>query len=136
MKTNDTVPVYIAGQVVANATVKEVGDGTATLVVPATLVVMATRTELTVETPKEDGSGTETIITGIDRPSGGAAAESATGSENPSIDTNGTISGDASASTVTAESVTIVTPAAPVEAPGNKPADSVPESKENASNEG
>jgi hypothetical protein len=68
MKAGETVPVTIAGQVVAQATVKELGDGTATLVVPATLVVMATRTELTVETPRT--SEVETIIMGVDRASG------------------------------------------------------------------
>lgn len=65
MKIGDTVPVTIAGQVVANAAVKELSDGTATLVVPATLVVMATRTELTAPTPTQ--SGTETVITGVDQ---------------------------------------------------------------------
>lgn len=65
MKVNDKVDVLIAGQVVAQATVKELGDGTATLVVPATLVVMATRTELTVEAPREQA--VETVITGVDR---------------------------------------------------------------------
>lgn len=75
MKVNDTVPVTIAGQTVANATVRELGDGTATLVVPATLVVMATRTELTVETPQVDPTAAETIITGVDRTSGEPTGE-------------------------------------------------------------
>lgn len=66
MKQGETVPVTIAGQVVAQATVKELGEGTATLVVPATLVVMAVRTELAVEQPVESTS--ETVITGVDRP--------------------------------------------------------------------
>lgn len=66
MRAGETVPVTIAGQVVAQATVKELGDGTATLVVPATLVVMAVRTELAVEQPAESTS--ETVITGVDRP--------------------------------------------------------------------
>ncbi len=46
MKVGDTVPVNIGAHTVAQATVKELGDGTATLIVPATLVVMGTRTEL------------------------------------------------------------------------------------------
>lgn len=66
MKTGDTVPVTVAGQVVAQATIKEMGDGQATLVIPATLVVMATRTELTQETKPEPAK--DTIITGVDRP--------------------------------------------------------------------
>lgn len=53
MKINDTVPVLIAGQVVAQARITGLEDGKATLVVPATQVVMATRTELTVEQPTE-----------------------------------------------------------------------------------
>lgn len=65
MKIGDTVPVTIAGQEVARATVKGMEDGTATLVVPATLVVMATRTELTVDSP--DDEGTEVLVTGVDR---------------------------------------------------------------------
>lgn len=65
MKVGDSIPVTIAGQVVCNATVKEMQDGTATLVVPATLVVMGTRTELTNETREAEGK--EVIITGVDR---------------------------------------------------------------------
>lgn len=56
MKINDTFPVLIAGQVVAQARVTGLEDGKATLVVPATQVVMATRTELTVEQPTEGAS--------------------------------------------------------------------------------
>lgn len=66
MKINDTVPVLIAGQVVAQARITGLEDGKATLVVPATQVVMATRTELTTEQPTEGatvqiiGEGQET----------------------------------------------------------------------------
>lgn len=66
MKVNDKVPVTIGGQVVAQANIKEVGDGQVTLVVPATLVVMATRTELSAPEPVE--VETETIITGVETP--------------------------------------------------------------------
>lgn len=66
MKVGDGVPVTIAGQTVAMATVKELGDGTATLVVPATLVVMGTRTELS-DLPMEE-SGKQVIIEGVERP--------------------------------------------------------------------
>lgn len=78
MKIGDTIPVNIAGQTVANATVKEVGDGTATLVVPATLIVMATRTELSYETPAPVEPERETIITGVDQ---AGEADRAVGSE-------------------------------------------------------
>lgn len=66
MKRGDKVPVHIGGHQVAMAEVKELEDGTATLVVPATLVVMGVRTELT-DLPTTEPS-TETIITGVDRP--------------------------------------------------------------------
>ena len=62
MKVNDKIPVTIAGQQVAVATVKEMSEGTATLIVPATRVVMATRTELTVE---EKENEVEVLITGV-----------------------------------------------------------------------
>jgi len=63
MNVGDKVSVTIQGIEVAQAEVKEVGDGTATLIVPATRVVMATKTELAPEvTPTADTSGTETVI--------------------------------------------------------------------------
>lgn len=65
MKQGDKVPVTIAGQVVAQATVKELGDGTVTLVVPGTLVVMAVRTEIA--PPTAAAVEGETVITGVDR---------------------------------------------------------------------
>lgn len=104
MKIGDTVPVTIAGQTVANASVKELADGTATLVVPATLVVMATRTELTVETPRE--SSTETVITGVDQ-EGVERTESAVGQDqtseasetSPTDTTTSTVAGEGNAGT-------------------------------------
>lgn len=63
MNVGDKIAVTIQGSEIAQAEVKEVGEGTATLIVPATRVVMAVRTELAPEvTPTADGSGTETII--------------------------------------------------------------------------
>lgn len=53
----------IAGQVVAQARITGLEDGKATLIIPATQVVMATRTELTVEEPE---AATVQILT--DRP--------------------------------------------------------------------
>lgn len=124
MKIDDTVPVTIAGQVVAQARVRELGDGTATLVVPATLVVMATRTELTVETPNSDPTEAESIITGVDRTSAQpeAPVESATVGENPPLDnssTNGTseVSQASGETTQAPVAVAETPPAAPVENP-------------------
>lgn len=85
MKIGDKIPVTIAGQTVAQAAVKEVGDGTVTLVVPATLVVMATRTELAHDAPSEPE--TETVITGVDRAEG---EQSAPVGETPNIDNSAT----------------------------------------------
>lgn len=69
MKAGDKVPVTIAGQVVAQATVRELGDGTVTLVVPGTLVVMAVRTEIAPDPQQSAVPETETLITGVDRTS-------------------------------------------------------------------
>lgn len=67
MKVGDKEPVIIAGQVVGYADISEIADGTATLVIPATRVVMGVRTSLTQDTAPVDTTGTETIITGVDR---------------------------------------------------------------------
>lgn len=68
MKKGDKFPVTIAGHVVAQADVKEVGDGQVTLIVPATLVTMSTRTELAPETPEEKvESGSDHQILGVER---------------------------------------------------------------------
>lgn len=81
MKQGDKFPVTIAGQTIAEATVKDVGDGQVTLVVPGTIVVMATATSIAPEavvpentTPVEPASK-ETIITGVDRVSGDTVDE-------------------------------------------------------------
>lgn len=68
MKVGDKVPVNIGMHVVAQAEVKNVNtkDSTATLVVPATLVVMGVRTELT-DLPSTEPA-TETIISGVEAP--------------------------------------------------------------------
>ena len=81
MKVGDTVPVNIGGHVVAQARVAELGDGKATLVVPGTVVVMAVRTEL--DRAPVDTSGTETIVTGVDRQEASTgAAEQTVSSES------------------------------------------------------
>lgn len=71
MKKGDKVPVNIAGDVVAQATVEKVDveANTVTMVFPATRVVMGLRTEIdttpeVVETPEP---AKQTIITGVDR---------------------------------------------------------------------
>lgn len=83
MKINDKIPVTIGGQVVAQANVKEVSEGQVTLVVPATLVVMATRTELSVPEPVEPEI--ETVITGVEQ-----AGQAEVPAEVPDIATEGT----------------------------------------------
>jgi len=74
VKQGDKFPVTIAGQTVAEATVREVGDGQVTLVVPGTIVVMATSTSIAPEATVPDGAVTEPAvehqIVGVDRVSG------------------------------------------------------------------
>lgn len=67
MKVGDKYPVEIAGQKVTEATVKELADGTVTLEFIGQRVVMATRTELSTPPVNVDGSGTQTIIEGVER---------------------------------------------------------------------
>ena len=63
MNVGDKVAVSIQGHEVVQAEVKEVSDGTATLIIPATRVVMAVKTELAPEvTAAADTSGTEHIV--------------------------------------------------------------------------
>lgn len=92
MKVNDTYPVQIAGQQVANATVKEVGDGTVTLLVPATLVVMATQTEISMaETQEshvevlgvEENTDTEPVVEPVVEVANQTDAETATPAVQP-----------------------------------------------------
>lgn len=106
MKRGDKVPVTIAGQTVANAEVRETGDGTVTLIVPATMVVMATKTELAIETPAP-ASETESQILGVERRSGDPV--SAPVGETPEAESKEN------------ESVTVV-PEAPAPAPVENPA--------------
>lgn len=65
MKRGETVPVTIAGQVVAQAKVVELDEATVTLIVPATQVVMAVRTEL--DTAPVEEPSKQVIIDGVDR---------------------------------------------------------------------
>lgn len=60
MKRGDKVPVNLGQHVVAQAEVVEINNETATLVVPATKIVMGIRHELT-DLPKDD-SGKQVII--------------------------------------------------------------------------
>ncbi len=69
MKVGDTEPVTIRGHQVALATVKEVRDGEVSLVVPATLVVMATRTDLAPEVvPEVEAAGTVILTDQVLKP--------------------------------------------------------------------
>lgn len=68
MKVGDKVPVTVAGLVVAQAEVTEIGDGTATLVIPGTKAIFGTHTELT-DTPEQDKE-TGTVIIGTEAASG------------------------------------------------------------------
>lgn len=68
MKVGDKFPVSIAGHKVADAEVREVGEGTVTLVVPGTLVTMSTRTEIAPETPEEKvETGSDHQILGVEQ---------------------------------------------------------------------
>lgn len=85
MKVGDTVPVQIGGHIVAQARIKEMTNEQATLIVPATMVVMGIRTSLEdVPEVPQDTSGTETVITGVDRTNNDepVAVPSATVDEN------------------------------------------------------
>lgn len=106
MKVGDKVPVFIGGHTVAQAEVKAVdsSENTATLVVPATLVVMGVRTELT-DLPGSEPA-TDTLITGVDR-AGTEPVESATGSDTPAnSETVTTESSGAQQVTVTSQEAT------------------------------
>jgi hypothetical protein len=71
MKVGDGVPVTIANDVVAQARVVEIDreGNTATMIVPATRVVMALKVELDT-TPTVTEPEKEVIITGVDRVDG------------------------------------------------------------------
>lgn len=68
MKVGETVDVTIAGQVVAQAKVVELGAETTTLIVPATQVVMAVSTQLSAAPAPEQSK--QVIIDGVDRVDG------------------------------------------------------------------
>lgn len=81
MKVGDKVSVTIQGSEIAQAEVREVGDGTATLIVPATRVVMAVRTELAPEvTPATEGA--QTIVDEVVRDAPAASELAVTPAEN------------------------------------------------------
>lgn len=70
MKQGDKFEVKIEGQVVAHAEVREVGDGQVTLVVPGTIVVMATSTGIAPAQPAVPAPvQTEHQILGVDNTS-------------------------------------------------------------------
>lgn len=124
MKVGDKVPVQIGPHTVAQATVKELGDGTATLLVPGTLVVMGTRTTLD-DLPETQTNDVETLIVGVDRASGGPE-ESTTG--NDPIQNNEATQQPVADSTEVAETVN---PVAEVSAVENTPEPETPVVDEN-----
>ena len=71
MKVGDKYDVTIAGQVIAQAEVRELADGQVTLIVPGTKVVMATRTDIAPEPINVSSEGAGTIIEGVERESVG-----------------------------------------------------------------
>jgi hypothetical protein len=107
LKKGDKVPVLIAGDVATQAVVESVDMETrrATLVIPATRVVMALRVEIdTAPQVVEETDSKQTVITGVDRvdsegniiegASTGepvAASESAPVGENPQNDNSGAV---------------------------------------------
>lgn len=67
MKIGDTEPVYMAGQVVAQAKVAEFDAETATLIIPATRVVMAVRTSLQPAAPEvPETTGNQHVMLGLE----------------------------------------------------------------------
>lgn len=74
MKIGDTFPVSIQGIQVAAANVTHVDHDRVTLRFEGAEVVIGTRTQLADEQPEKDTTGTETIITGVDRVQPPAAA--------------------------------------------------------------
>lgn len=83
MKVGDTIPVMIAGQEVVRAKVTEMGDGTATLLIPGTIAVMSVRTELA--PPEPVGSETEHIITGVEAPVAAPEAQNVPATEAQNV---------------------------------------------------
>lgn len=73
MKVGEAIPVSIAGQTVAQAKITHMEEGKVTLVVPGTIVVMATRTQI--DTPEPVEPVKETIVTGVERTSNDTSAE-------------------------------------------------------------
>jgi hypothetical protein len=98
MKVGDKYEVTIAGQKVADATVREVGSGQVVLVVPGTVVTMSTRTEIAPPAPQVvDSSGTEVIIDEVVRqPAQSAPVDETTGGNNAEQQTTTTSEGSPS----------------------------------------
>lgn len=85
MKVGESVAVTIAGQVVAQAKIVELGTDTVTLIVPATQVVMAVEAQITTPEPVEPSK--QVIIDSVSRREPTPVAdESAPVGENPTID--------------------------------------------------
>lgn len=111
MKVGDSVPVALAGHVVAQARVKELSDGKAILDIPATRVTMAVRTEL--DAPPVAEPTKEVIIDGVDRvgadeSSAAETTEATAPVETPAETSNTTVAETSSVETVTAVEAPVV----------------------------
>lgn len=118
MKVGDTVPVTIANDVVAQAKVVEIDrdQNSATMIVPATRVVMALKVELDTA-PQVTEPEKEVIITGVDRVdadgnvvSSTEAGDSAPVVANAENDVNANTSGSAETPTGDATQTELVAP--------------------------
>lgn len=85
MKVGETVPVSIAGETVAQAKVVEMSNETVTLIVPATQVVMAVKTEL--DTAPVESEGPKVIVESVERPAEDEAAQDAAPVETEAVET-------------------------------------------------
>lgn len=109
MNVGDKVRVDIQGTEVAQAEVKELGDGTVTVIIPATRVVMAMKSELAPEVgPATDDSGTQTIVDEVVRTNPEATGASPQAPAAPQANASGDVvppSNDDAAKVITSSSV-------------------------------
>ena len=80
MKRGDKFPVTIEGHVVAMASVRDIEDGKATLVIPTTVAIFGVRTSLTDLPGSATEDKTQTIIDGVERTNAEVTNESTTNS--------------------------------------------------------
>lgn len=112
MKIGDTEPVYMAGQVVAQAKVAEFDSETATLIIPATRVVMAVRTSLAAPPEPEvpEASGNQHVMLGLENEN--PTSETAVvGGEQIEVEGQPQVAGDAAPTQPEATATTAEAPA-------------------------